>query len=76
MNTIDSAPADKLLSKPGKHGTLHYYEIEVIPLDLGQCRYTICRWAYSLDHAYERAVETVEDEGWGDKVGFVRRVTK
>ena len=62
---------DRPLTKPGAHGTLHYYEIEVIPLDPGQCRYTVCRWAYSLAHADERATAEIEEE-WGDSVGFVR----
>lgn len=45
---------EPLLTKPGRHGTLYSFEIEVVPADPGQARYTIRRWAYDEDHVADR----------------------
>lgn len=61
------------VTKPGKHGTLTYYAVEIIPADPGHAPYTVHRWAYSEDHAVERVTDAGD---WceEDRVGKVARV--
>ena len=49
--------ATPYITKPGRYGTLYSFEIEVIPGDQGQAKYTIRRWAYDADHVAERLAD-------------------
>lgn len=59
-------------TKPGAHGTLTLYRFTIAsnyPEGDGCGPYVVTRWAYSLDHAWRRAVEELEDDTtYGDRV--------
>jgi hypothetical protein len=51
------------ISKQGKHGTLHLYELTYTDnLDAGCPDFTSHYWAYSADHAIERFEDSDPDD--------------
>lgn len=63
-------------TKPGRYGTLYLWNITIAPLDPGQPNYDVTRWAYSIEHAWERAIEEIEGDEWGDRVVSIEPVRK
>ncbi len=65
-------------SKPGKHGTLHLFEIAYTDKperDDGQPYYngTSRVWAYDADHAVEKFYDGEDDSGW--RATSIKRVS-
>ena len=61
------------VTKPGKHGTLTLFAVEILHPDPGFPREVVRRWAYDADHAEQRVYDAID---WceEDRIGTVTKV--
>lgn len=58
-----SGPGAPQSTKPGRNGTLRLFGFTLTPDYPGQAPYPVYRWAYDLDHAWNRADEELSVDG-------------
>lgn len=64
----------KMLTKPGRHGTLYLYEVAYRDGGAGEFSATWRCYAYDAEHAQEKFLEGPDADGW-EMLG-AKRVTR